>query len=191
VEVGSQPGQGSTFEFFNPLHAAAPETGGTPPVPPPVRHGQETILVVEDEDLLRNLVTRVLACRGYQVLAAASGKQALELWEAGRGKIDLLLTDMVMPGGMSGSQLAARLLAQAPGLRVIYTSGYSHSTAGKDAVRLEGHDFLVKPYEPNLLLKLVRECLDGAGGRRGPSAPDAGAPKRLDREFPPRGGLRG
>ena len=125
-----------------------------------LRSGRETILVAEDEDTLREMVVQVLKIQGYTVLEAASGRDALEVWEQTSRPVDLLLTDMVMPGGIMGGDLAERLSRQCPGLKVIYTSGYSPGMAGKDASLLEGRNFLPKPYSIGKLAQFVRECLD-------------------------------
>src|SRR6185295_13878813 len=103
-------------------------------------------LVAEDEDALREMVVNVLKIQGYTVLEAASGRQALEVWERADRPIDLLLTDMVMPGGVMGRELAESLLAQSPGLKVIYTSGYSPGMAGSDDSLFKNRNFLPKPY---------------------------------------------
>jgi len=102
----------------------------------------------------------VLKIQGYYVLEAASGAHALEVWEQASRPVDLLLTDMVMPGGVMGSDLAERLSSQCPKLKVIYTSGYSPGMAGKDTTLLEGRNFLAKPYSIGQLATVVRECLD-------------------------------
>ena len=117
------------------------------------------ILVVEDEPSLRLLVRKVLERSGFEVLEAASGVAALELWDKDKPRIDLLLTDMVMPDGMSGRQLAERLRADVPGLRVLYTSGYSTDLLGKDLELEEGLYFLQKPYPPSKLVQTVRNAL--------------------------------
>jgi len=117
------------------------------------------ILVVEDEPSLRLLVRKVLERSGFEVLEAASGRAALELWDQGKPHIDLLLTDMVMPDGMSGRQLAERLKADNPALKVLYTSGYSTELLGKDLGLQEGANFLQKPYPPSKLVQTVRTAL--------------------------------
>ena len=121
----------------------------------------ETIMVVEDEPDLRELVVQVLESRGYTVLDAGSGKQALEQWSRRDRDIDLLLTDMVMPDGMTGCELADRLRTDAPNLRVIYTSGHTAGVPGTQLAHVEEHQFLAKPYRPSKLLEFVRTCLDG------------------------------
>ena len=128
----------------------------------PGKSAAETIMVVEDEPDLLDLVTQVLQSRGYTVLGAGSGKQALEQWTQKEHHIDLLLTDMVMPDGMTGCQLAERLRADVPKLPVIYTSGHSAGVPGTQLADVEERHFLGKPYRPSKLLEMVRGCLDGA-----------------------------
>lgn len=118
------------------------------------------ILVVEDEPSLRYLVRRVLERGGYQVLEADSGTSALKLWDQDKPHIDLLLTDMVMPDGMSGRQLAERLRADNPSLKILFTSGYSTDLLGKDLGLKEGTNFLQKPYPPSRLVETVRNALE-------------------------------
>jgi PAS domain S-box-containing protein len=159
LEVESKPNQGTVFRIYFPPSRQPAEhtelvTDGT------LRTGHETILVAEDEDALREMVVQVLKVQGYTVLAAASGAHALEIWERANRPVDLLLTDLVMPGGIMGSELAARLATQCPRLKVIYTSGYSPGMAGKDTSLLQGRNFLPKPYSIGKLAQFVRECLD-------------------------------
>jgi DNA-binding NtrC family response regulator len=106
------------------------------------------------------MVAEALKLQGYTVLEAASGSDALKIWEQSKRPVDLLLTDMVMPGGIMGNELAERLTKQSPRLKVIYTSGYSDGMAGKDVSLLQGKDFLPKPYSLGKLAQLVRDCLD-------------------------------
>jgi CheY-like chemotaxis protein len=123
----------------------------------PVKH---TILVVEDEPTLRALVRKVLERGGYEVIEAPTGLAALELWSEKKPHVDLLLTDMVMPDGISGWQLAEKLKAENPKLKVIYTTGYSPDLMGKDFVIKEGVNFLQKPYPPQKLVQTVRNGLE-------------------------------
>src|ERR1700733_11260276 len=118
------------------------------------------IFVVEDEPTLRALVRRVLERGGYEVIEASSGLAALELWKTNKTHVDLLLTDMVMPDGISGRQLAEKLKADNPGLKVIYTTGYSPDLMGKDVTLREGVNFLQKPYPPQKLVQTVRNGLE-------------------------------
>ena len=117
-------------------------------------------MVVEDEPALRLLVRTVLRRNGYQVLEAANGAEALRMWNQHQNHVSLLLTDMVMPEGMSGKDLADQLHHDNPALKVIFTSGYSVDLAGKEFVPSKGCHFLPKPYQPEILLKAVRDCLD-------------------------------
>jgi len=123
--------------------------------PPP----KQTILVVEDEPTLRALVRKVLERVGYEVVEAPSGLAALELWNQKHPHVDLLLTDMIMPDGISGRQLGEKLKAENPKLKVIYTTGYSADLLGNDFVLKEGLNFLQKPYPPHKLVQTVRNGL--------------------------------
>jgi two-component system cell cycle sensor histidine kinase/response regulator CckA len=160
VEVLSELSKGSTFKVFIP--ALTKSLRPIAMVQPllPTRGGSETILLVEDEEPVRRFVTDVLRSHGYSVLTAESGPSALEEWAKRDKHIDLLLTDMVMPGGLSGRDLARKLLSEAPGLKVIYTSGYSPGLARNDISLLEEATFLAKPYVPSKLLQLVRCSID-------------------------------
>jgi CheY-like chemotaxis protein len=160
LDVQSKPNQGTTFRIYFPAFRQ-PAEKVEPVIDTCLREGRETVLVAEDEDALRHMVVQVLKTQGYTVLEAASGRHALEVWEQANRPVDLLLTDMVMPGGIMGSELAERLSSQSPQLKVIYTSGYSPGMAGKDASLLEGRNFLPKPYSIGKLAQFVRECLDG------------------------------
>jgi two-component system, cell cycle sensor histidine kinase and response regulator CckA len=162
VEVQSHPGQGSTFRVFLPTCGAVASVEPKPSISEPMRGGDETILVVEDEEEVRDFVVEVLKSYGYQTIVAKSGNEALEQWSRHKGQIDLLLTDMVMPGGLSGRQLAERLLAEDPALKVVYSSGYSPGLAGGDLAVLQDKTFLPKPYRPAKLLEMLRQCLDGS-----------------------------
>jgi two-component system, cell cycle sensor histidine kinase and response regulator CckA len=162
--VKSEPNQGTTFRIYFPASQQMAEKI-EPVVDTALQSGRETVLVAEDEDALREMVAQILRIQGYTVLEAASGPEALDVWERAARPIDLLLTDMVMPGGIMGSELAARLLGRSPRLKVIYTSGYSPGMAGRDISLLEGGNFLPKPYSVGKLAQFVRECLDGKAKR--------------------------
>ena len=126
-----------------------------------MRGGSETILLVEDEAPVRALARTVLERKGYRIIEADSGLNALEIWPQHRETIDLLFTDMVMPGGVSGRELADRLLAEKPGLKVIYSSGYTDDMLGAGSPLRDNPNFLEKPFDSHKLLKRVRDCLDG------------------------------
>ncbi len=162
IEVASEAGVGTTFKIFLPaIGGTAEETPDTSFLLKNVRGGQETILLVEDEPDLRELVCEILKGYRYKVVSAANGVEALKLWDKHDGRIDLLLTDIVMPEGMNGRELVVQLRQRQPNLRVIYTSGYSAAMAETEPNHRDGL-FLAKPYRPPALAKLVRECLDGA-----------------------------
>jgi two-component system cell cycle sensor histidine kinase/response regulator CckA len=134
-----------------------PMTAGTPSP-----RGDETILLVEDEVPLRDLVVRVLGSLGYNVLSAGTAVQALEVLGGAGGKLDLLLTDMVLPGGLQGKNLALDLVASMPNLPVIFMSGYTrepHALARRPG---EAVNFLEKPFTPSALARAVRAVLDKA-----------------------------
>lgn len=160
LEVESQPGQGTTFHIFLPAN----EAGTAAPDPEPTRArpigGSETILLVEDDQAVRQVTQMLLVQHGYRVLEAADGVEALRLWREQEGRIDLLITDLVMPEGLGGRELAAQLRAQRPGLKVIFTSGYSAELAGRELTLGPGQAFLPKPCPPQQLLATVRTCLD-------------------------------
>jgi len=159
VEVTSKPNQGTTFRVYFPATDQQAQKN-TEITDTNLRSGSETVLVAEDEDALRKMVVEVLTIQGYDVLEAASGAEALEVWEQANRPINLLLTDMVMPGGIMGRELAERLGKKSPTLKVIYTSGYSPGMAGKDSSMFAGQNFLPKPYSIGKLAQLVRQCLD-------------------------------
>jgi len=160
LTVASQVGQGTTFEVFLRAGEVADLARSEAPAKPAPSGGTETILLVEDEPVVRRLTQVVLERAGYQVLAAANGVEALKLWEQHGDRIQLLFTDIMMPEGVSGRDLAARLRAQKPALRVVFTSGYSADIAGHELDLQPGQDFLQKPALPRQLLEIVRRCLD-------------------------------
>ena len=161
IKVDNRSGEGVTFHVFLPAStAAAVESSPAEPAAMPGR-GTETILLVEDEMEVRKLTHMFLQRNGYRVLDAFNGVEALKCWAEHRKTVDLLLTDLVMPGGLDGQELARRLRQERPELRVIYFSGYSANTAGQN-IRIGDHeDFVQKPFAPAHLLKVVRDLLDG------------------------------
>jgi len=160
IEVESEPGSGATFRVFLPQSAEPAKAPGDTPAQPAIRGGKETILVVEDEAPLRQLVCDLLSRHGYHVLHAESGVKALQVWRDSKDRIDLLLTDLVMPDQMNGRELAEKLWVDRPRLKVIFTSGYSQEVVGKDFVLRRGLNYLQKPYHPQKLALAVRDCLD-------------------------------
>jgi signal transduction histidine kinase/CheY-like chemotaxis protein len=165
VEVESAPGQGATFRVYLPRmeDGVEPETPGGPPAGPDT--GRETILLVEDEAAVRRLAREGLGARGYRVLEAAKGAEALELAAQHRGPIHLLLTDVVMPG-MSGAEVAARIVALRPTTQMLYVSGYPDDALGPHGVLAPGIAFLAKPFTVGELARKVRQVLDGAAAHK-------------------------
>ncbi len=160
LEVESQPNQGTTFKLYFPPSKQPAEKPAATDDEGELQRGRETILVAEDEEPLRDMIAELLAYQGYKVLTARSGRHALEVWESANHEVDLLLTDLIMPEGILGGELAERLLAQKPSLKVIFTSGYSPDMAGKDISLTEGINFMPKPYSIGKMAQLVRQCLD-------------------------------
>jgi len=160
VTVYSEPGQGTTFRAYFPSVEA--RAGEGPARSAPVEEqvgGNETVLLVEDETAVRALASQVLTRLGYSVLEASDGQRALEVADAHDGRIDLLLSDVVLPRA-SGIEVAEKLTAEQPHLRVLFMSGYTAAAIGHDG-ELDGH-FLPKPFQPAELTRRVRETLDGA-----------------------------
>jgi two-component system cell cycle sensor histidine kinase/response regulator CckA len=160
IEVDSVIGQRTTFRVFLPALEASSSPRSIAPASTAVRSGRETILVVEDDPAVRTTVLTVLKRCGYRVLHANSAASALQFGEDPSQEIDLLLTDLVMPGGVSGRQLAEQLRTLAPAIKVLYTSGYSPEIVARQFV-LEAGQLLQKPYTVAVLAASVRQCLDG------------------------------
>jgi len=163
VSVESVEGRGSTFRLYFPL-AEAPAAVAPPvaapapaPAPPLVRGG--TILVVEDDPGVRGVAAALLRRMGHTVHEAGNHREAAAVWAREAGRIDLLFTDMVMPEGLTGLELATQLRGAKPELRVILTSGYSEEIIKGDAAMGAGIVFLAKPFERERLAAAVRECL--------------------------------
>ncbi len=160
IEVESTPAVGTTISTYFPLSVdgiteAPPATEPEPAVVPTAPGTGITILVVEDEEMLREFVGDALGVLGYRVLTATNGRDALEVWADHRDEIDLLLTDVVMPESISGRQLAHTLIMEKPDLKVIFTSGYSAELLGADFEGEKEHGFLAKPYLPDRLASTV------------------------------------
>jgi len=160
VNVYSEVGRGTAFNVYLPRLTESHDTKMIKKLPAITETGHETILLVEDEMALRTIIGKSLTFLGYRVLAAATGVEALEVWQAHRDEIHLLLTDLMMPGGMTGKELGQRLLSEKPGLKVIYMSGYSADIVGKDFPLQEGVNFLNKPFQSRKLTETIRARLD-------------------------------
>ncbi len=157
--ISSTPGEGTTVTVLLPAGDEAWVPEPAPAVAPAMPSGTETVLLVEDEDAVREIVRRVLERQGYHVLEASSGPRALAVAATWARHIDLLLTDVIMPE-MNGPQLAAQLLALRPGLRVLYASGYAADALGPTGLGTPDVALIQKPFTPAELSRRVREALD-------------------------------
>jgi PAS domain S-box-containing protein len=173
VEVSSRPNAGATFKVFLPAAASLPATVESP-THAALRRGSETILLVEDDPAVRLMTRRTLEAYGYRVWEADSGREALRIWRNCAAEINLLLSDLVMPDGITGSELARVLRDQRPDLRILLMSGYSPEMAGKDAgeIPLDLATFLQKPYRSAVLIDTVRRCLDTPAAAQTVSLPE-------------------
>ncbi len=158
IWVYSEPGQGTTFKIYFPRieqsgsvesESAAPESD----------EASETVLLVEDDDSVRSIIHTVLRQKGYRVLEASNGSEALRL-SSNPHEIDLLITDVVMPG-MSGRELVECLCPRHPGIKILYLSGYAEDAVTRHGVLAPGINFLQKPFNPSMLRRKIREVLNG------------------------------
>ncbi len=159
IEVESQPGAGSRFRVYLPPGSDRP-AGTGPAGETSAGNHNETILLVEDDAPVRDFIVAVLNRHGYRILQAGSGVDALEVWKWYSPRIALLLTDMVIPDGMSGLQLAEQLKAQKPALKVVLMSGYTSEMVGQLHTGRRQSRFIQKPIRPDALARIVREALD-------------------------------
>jgi two-component system cell cycle sensor histidine kinase/response regulator CckA len=161
VEVKSAPGKGSVFRIYLPTIGETPED-----LPAPLSFanhlsGTETLLIVEDDSSVRLFVRNLLQRFGYNILLAGSGAAAMEIWKEHQRRIQLLLTGMLLPDGMTARELVERFRCEKPELKVIYTSSYSSAEGlGQGAALTGGFHFLQKPYHSSRLVQTVRDCLD-------------------------------
>ena len=160
IEVESAVGTGTSFELYFPATPEALVSRAASVHPFPEHRGKETILLVEDDGTVRDFTVAVLENTGYRVLQAVSGVQALEVWKWHQSRISLLLTDLVMPEGISGVELAKILRAEKPGLKIVYTSGYSRQMSTQVFTVKDQIPFIQKPYVPATLKRVIRETLD-------------------------------
>jgi CheY-like chemotaxis protein len=174
IEVKTQPGEGTTFIVYlkrergvslEKKSASVPREGILP--------GNETILIVEDQDAVREIAASVLEKAGYLVMKAEDGSEALRKARAHRGRIDLLLSDVVMPE-MSGPEVAERLLRRHPAMKVLFMSGYAGSVVDRFKLEEAGHNVLQKPFTAHDLSRRIREMLDDE--ETTPAIPSTAAP---------------
>jgi len=163
IQVESGPGRGSTFRVLLPVHHAPEETESRAVIVEnvPIRGGEETILIAEDHDGIREMAHTVLKDKGYEILLAHDGEEALEVFTANRERISLVLLDVIMPR-RSGPEVFAAIKALKPGMSVVFATGYSNEMATLAEIVARGIAVLRKPYSPSTLCRVVREVLDGA-----------------------------
>jgi PAS domain S-box-containing protein len=161
VWLYSEPGRGTTFRVYIPRvdEASRGRDAAAPPPPSPAPRGEETLLLVEDSEALRDLIREVLEQHGYRVLQANHGERALEVLREHEGAVDLLLTDVVMPK-LGGKDLADEVQVLHPGIRVLYMSGYTDGAISRAGILREGMTLLEKPFTSERLTRAVREALD-------------------------------
>jgi CheY-like chemotaxis protein len=160
IWVYSEVGRGTTFKIYLPEVKVEAELSGNEKSVAAARSGSETLLFVEDEESVRELVSDYLKNIGYQVLEAVDGAHAMEVAAAHRGQIHILITDVVMPR-LSGRELVTRLAPSRPGLKVLYISGYTDDSVFRHGVLEGGVAFLQKPFNLKALAQKIREVLDG------------------------------
>jgi two-component system cell cycle sensor histidine kinase/response regulator CckA len=172
IWVYSEIGQGTTFKLYFPCVSETVQPNVATNTTGENLRGSETILLVEDADMLRELTAALLEKNGYRILAAENGSHAIQLAEETKERIDILLTDVVMPG-MSGKQVADYLTAKHPDMRVLYMSGYTNDVIAHQGVLDEGIHFIEKPFAEEALMRKLREVLSGIGTPhpKSPSSP--------------------
>ncbi|MEX2178334.1 MAG: ATP-binding protein [Gemmatimonadaceae bacterium] len=169
IWVYSEEGLGTVFKIYFPVTVESVQEAAAPLPPDEALQGSETVLVVDDSEPLRLLVSRILRQYGYAVIEAASGEEATMLAEKEAGPIHLLLTDIVMPG-MTGPALARDMLSWHPALRVLFMSGYAEKAIVREGLRHPSAGFIEKPFSPETLAREVRRALDAAPTSRGNSS---------------------
>jgi two-component system, cell cycle sensor histidine kinase and response regulator CckA len=160
ISVNSAPGRGASFAVYFPASETKEEPADDGMIPTQSQAGWETVLVVEDQQSVRGFVRNLLMLNGYRVLEAADGSEAMDICRQHPGEIQLVVTDLVMPG-MSGRVLAERLAKEQPKVKILYMSGYTDDSVVHTGVAQAGLAFLQKPFSPTTFTHKVREVLDG------------------------------
>jgi two-component system cell cycle sensor histidine kinase/response regulator CckA len=160
IEVESRVGSGTTFNIYLPRSAKNKIAAARPADESPIPSGTETILLVEDEEAIRRAIGNVLVRYGYKIYTAVSGHSALQIWRQHHQSIQLIVTDVVMPGGVNGQTLFDQMRADKSDLKVIFCSGYPDDVLGNDAPLRRSPNFIEKPFAPDKLLRKIRACLD-------------------------------
>ena len=168
IEFESEVGRGTTFRIYLPVSDQLSDTSlvTKPEIDTEFCQGDETILVVEDEEFVRRFVQTVLESNGYKTLLAGNAAEALEVWKRNSEEVSLVLTDMIMPGGVTGKELVEQLVRKKKNLKVIFTSGYNVDALRSDRHLCSGYSLLQKPYQAQALAATVRRCLDGPSASR-------------------------
>lgn len=159
IWVYSEPGRGTTFKIYLPIAAKSLQSSAPPPSSRIRPRGNETVLLVEDDSQVRQLAKAILLKHGYQVIEAAYGEEDFSLCGSAEVRVDVLITDVVMPR-MSGRQLAERMAQQRPSMKVIFMSGYTDDAIVRHGVLSSGLNFVQKPLMPATLLTKLRDVLD-------------------------------
>jgi two-component system cell cycle sensor histidine kinase/response regulator CckA len=164
ISFSSKPREGTTFRILLPRIDSLQTPSSVSDFPDATYSGEETVLLAEDEPAVCDLVRAILSSRGYTVLSARLPQEAERIAETHRGRVDLLLTDVIMPG-MSGAELSKRIARRIPGIKVLFMSGYIDDSVVRQGISENETAFLQKPFTPLSLAKKVREVLDGAAVR--------------------------
>jgi CheY-like chemotaxis protein len=159
IWVYSELDYGTTFKIYLPRADAAAEVADTAQAPAHSHNGTGTILLVEDEPMVRELAARVLRSQGYEVLEAGDPRTALQVCSMYGDTIDVLLTDVIMPGGLNGRQLAEQVQAQYPAIKILYMSGYTDNVLAQHPSFMSVHTVLQKPFAPDALARTVWDIL--------------------------------
>jgi CheY-like chemotaxis protein len=158
IYVYSEPGHGATFKIYLPLTDGASEVAVTEPRPPALRTGSERILLIEDDEGIRELIQRLLSQQGYSVLAARHTDEAVRMAEED-GPIDLLISDVVVPGSLTSHEAACQLIQRQPSLRVLYISGYTDDDIASRGMINPEVNFLQKPFTARVLIDKIHELM--------------------------------
>jgi two-component system cell cycle sensor histidine kinase/response regulator CckA len=162
IRVESEVGAGTMCTILLPYAADERTEERSQPRPAAaIAGGHETILLVEDEPKVRRLTQAVLEQHGYKVLTAANGDDALAVWKEHGERVELLLTDLVMPGGKAGQDVARQIQLDNPDVKVVYMTGYSPVMAGKEMILKDGKNFIAKPFTREAILSKIRDCFNG------------------------------